>query len=169
MLAVMDALRLNRSVLAGASVAGEEMSSIGSRFPEKVAGLIYLDAGLSFAYYDNSRGDLHIDVRHELRRKLEQLTVTSSPRELKPLVRDLLQVHLPGNSKAPAQDGCKIHALPDQERRAEVRTEGEAPLERRQPASGAARAIMASAQKYTAINCPVLSIFVGLFRLQPNA
>ena len=89
----------------------------------------------------------------------EQLTVTNSPRELKPLVRDLLQVHLPGIEKHLRKMDAVLDALPDQERRAEVRTEGEAPLERRQPVwSGAARAIMASAQKYTAINCPVLAI-----------
>jgi non-heme chloroperoxidase len=44
-LAVLDSLRLNRPVLAGHSIAGEELSSVGSRHPEKVAGLIYLDAG----------------------------------------------------------------------------------------------------------------------------
>jgi pimeloyl-ACP methyl ester carboxylesterase len=44
-LAVCDSLKLNRPVLIGHSIAGEELSSIGSRHPEKVAGLIYLDAG----------------------------------------------------------------------------------------------------------------------------
>jgi non-heme chloroperoxidase len=32
-------------VLVGHSLAGEELSSIGSRYPERVAGLIYLDGG----------------------------------------------------------------------------------------------------------------------------
>jgi non-heme chloroperoxidase len=49
-LAVIDALKLDHPVLAGHSIAGEELSSIGSRHPEKVAGLIYLDAGWPFAY-----------------------------------------------------------------------------------------------------------------------
>ena len=44
-LAVIDALKLNRPVLAGHSIAGEELSSVGSRHPEKVSGLIYLEAG----------------------------------------------------------------------------------------------------------------------------
>lgn len=48
-LAVLDALKLNRPVLAGHSIAGEELSSIGSRHPEKTAGLIYLDAGYGYA------------------------------------------------------------------------------------------------------------------------
>ena len=42
-LAVLDALKLNRPVLVGHSLGGEEMSSVGSRHPERVAGLIYLD------------------------------------------------------------------------------------------------------------------------------
>jgi len=53
-LAAIDALKLTKPVLAGHSIAGEELSSIGSRHPEKVAGLIYLDAGYFYAYYDPS-------------------------------------------------------------------------------------------------------------------
>src|SRR5882762_9932294 len=44
-LAVLNALKLDRPVLAGHSIAGEELSSVGTRDPERVAGLIYLDAG----------------------------------------------------------------------------------------------------------------------------
>lgn len=43
-LAVIDKLKLRRPVLIGHSIAGEELSSVGSRHPEKVAGLVYLDA-----------------------------------------------------------------------------------------------------------------------------
>ncbi len=60
-IAVIDALKLNRPVLAGHSLAGEELSSVGSRHPEMIAGLIYLDAGYSYAYYDSSQGDLPLD------------------------------------------------------------------------------------------------------------
>jgi non-heme chloroperoxidase len=51
-LKVIEALKLNRPVLAGHSVAGEEMSSIGSRHPEKVAGLVYLEAAYAYAIDD---------------------------------------------------------------------------------------------------------------------
>jgi non-heme chloroperoxidase len=47
-LAVIEQLKIFRPVLVGHSIAGEELSSIGSRHPEHVAGLIYLDAGGSF-------------------------------------------------------------------------------------------------------------------------
>jgi pimeloyl-ACP methyl ester carboxylesterase len=50
-LAVIDALKISKPVLAGHSLGGEELSSIGSRFPNRVAGLIYLDAGYSYAFY----------------------------------------------------------------------------------------------------------------------
>ena len=50
-LAVIDALKISKPVLAGHSLGGEELSSIGSRYPERVAGLIYLDAGYSYAFY----------------------------------------------------------------------------------------------------------------------
>jgi pimeloyl-ACP methyl ester carboxylesterase len=53
-LAVVDVLKLNRPIVAGHSVAGEELSSIGSRYPEKVAGLVYLDAGYAYALRDDA-------------------------------------------------------------------------------------------------------------------
>jgi pimeloyl-ACP methyl ester carboxylesterase len=51
-LQVLEVLNLHRPVLAGHSVAGEELSSIGSRFPEKVAGLVYIEAAYAYAIYD---------------------------------------------------------------------------------------------------------------------
>jgi non-heme chloroperoxidase len=54
-LAVMDALKLDRPVLVGHSFAGLEMSSVASRYPNRVAGLIYLDAGYSYAF-NNGKG-----------------------------------------------------------------------------------------------------------------
>jgi pimeloyl-ACP methyl ester carboxylesterase len=51
-IAVIDALKINRPVLIGHSIAGEELSSVGTRRPEKVAGLVYLDAGYSYALYN---------------------------------------------------------------------------------------------------------------------
>jgi non-heme chloroperoxidase len=72
-LVVLDALKLSHQVLVGHSIAGEELSSIGSRYPTRVAGLIYLDAGYPYAFYDRSHGDMNIDSL-ELRKQLEQLT-----------------------------------------------------------------------------------------------
>jgi pimeloyl-ACP methyl ester carboxylesterase len=49
-LAVIAALKLDRPILVGHSLAGEELSSVASCYPEKGAGLIYLDTGYSYAY-----------------------------------------------------------------------------------------------------------------------
>jgi len=89
----MDALKLDRPVLVGHSIAGEELSSVGTRHPEKVAGLIYLDAAYPYAFYDSSRGDLIIDSL-DLEKKLQQLPGLA-PQEQKQLVQELLQTGLP--------------------------------------------------------------------------
>jgi pimeloyl-ACP methyl ester carboxylesterase len=49
-LAVLSQLNINRPVLVGHSLAGEELSSIGSRYPQRVTGLIYLDGGYAYAF-----------------------------------------------------------------------------------------------------------------------
>jgi pimeloyl-ACP methyl ester carboxylesterase len=54
-LEVLNALKLDRPVLIGHSFAGLEMSSVASRYPDRVAGLVYLDSGYSYAF-DNGRG-----------------------------------------------------------------------------------------------------------------
>lgn len=61
-LAVMDTLGIEKSVLAGHSIAGEELSSIGTRHPDKVAGLIYLDAVNQFSIYDPMLADLSVET-----------------------------------------------------------------------------------------------------------
>jgi pimeloyl-ACP methyl ester carboxylesterase len=70
-LAVMAALNLQKPVLVGHSIGGEELSSIGSRHPEKVSGLIYLDPGYS-ALYTPGLGDSQLDML-DTRNKIEQL------------------------------------------------------------------------------------------------
>jgi pimeloyl-ACP methyl ester carboxylesterase len=49
-LAVLDALKLERSVLVGHSIGGQELSSIGTRYPNRVAALVYLDAAYPYAF-----------------------------------------------------------------------------------------------------------------------
>lgn len=66
-LAVVDSLGLRRPILAGHSIAGQELSSVGNRYPEKVSGLIYLDAGFSYAFYDESHRSPTIEVNEIIR------------------------------------------------------------------------------------------------------
>jgi pimeloyl-ACP methyl ester carboxylesterase len=60
--AVTDALRLNRPVLVGHSLAGVELSSVANRHPDRVAGLVYLDAAYSYAF-DNGKGADVMDMQ----------------------------------------------------------------------------------------------------------
>ncbi len=54
-LAVIDALKLNRPVLAGHSIAGAELSAVATSSPDRVAGLVYIEAGYPYAF-DNGDG-----------------------------------------------------------------------------------------------------------------
>ena len=54
-MAVIEALKLRRPVLVGHSIAGAELSYVANRWPDRVAGLIYLEAAYSYAF-DNGKG-----------------------------------------------------------------------------------------------------------------
>jgi pimeloyl-ACP methyl ester carboxylesterase len=71
---VLDLLKLERPALAGHSIAGEELSSVGSRYPYRIAGLIYLDAAYPYAF-DNGKGT----TMAELRRDTQLLPAAPSP------------------------------------------------------------------------------------------
>ncbi len=89
-LAVIDALHLTRPVVAGHSVAGEELSYIGSQHPDKVAGLIYLDAGYPYAMYDKINGNFLIDAI-ELRQQLNDiLPGNTSSKDQKQALDDMI-------------------------------------------------------------------------------
>jgi pimeloyl-ACP methyl ester carboxylesterase len=154
-LAVLDALKLNHPILSGHSIAGEELSSIGSRHPERVAGLIYLDAAYSYAYYDRSRGDLSIDSI-ELNHKLEQL-VQGNASDPTALIQDLLQSGLPALQKD-LQERLKDMAAMAKA----AATAGATP-----PMPAIAQAILDGEQKYTDIHVPVLAIFAVPHLLRP--
>ena len=109
-LVVLDALKLDRPVLAGHSIAGEELSSIGSRHPKRVAGLIYLDAAYGYAIYDSSQGYLSIDLE-QLREKLDELR-RANLRDTKQLVQNLLQQDLPGFERDLEQLQKNLYAVP---------------------------------------------------------
>jgi len=53
--AVVETLKLTKPVIAGHSIAGEELSSLAARHTSGVAGLIYLDAIFPYAF-DNGEG-----------------------------------------------------------------------------------------------------------------
>ena len=79
-LAVMSQLNIVRPVLVGHSIAGEELSSIGSRFPERVSGLIYLDAAYSYAFFDPSAD--YIGTLSDTKQKIDELAKDPSNQNL---------------------------------------------------------------------------------------
>jgi non-heme chloroperoxidase len=140
-LAVLDALKLSHPVLAGHSIAGEEMSSIATRYPEKVAGLIYLDAGYQYAFYDRSRGDLNIDSI-ELRKTLALIVPGM---DQKVLMQELLQTTLPQFQKDLQEQLRTLQVMPAP------------PTGTQMPPADSA--VMGGEQKYTDVRVPVLAFF----------
>jgi non-heme chloroperoxidase len=143
---VLDALKLDHPVLAGHSIAGEELSSVGSRYPEKVAGLVYMDAGYGYAFYDRARGDLNIDLI-DLRKKLEEFQRRQDT-DTRLLINELLDTLLPDFQRDLMDEQKFLATLPP--------TMLAAGTSAPKPAS---RSITAGAQKYTKIPVPVLAIF----------
>jgi non-heme chloroperoxidase len=93
-LAVIDALKIERPVLVGHSIAGEELSSIATSHPEKVTALIYLDAAYSYSYFAPGASGMSIEVI-ELEKKLDQLRPGHNAPDIKQLLKELLQKDLP--------------------------------------------------------------------------
>jgi non-heme chloroperoxidase len=150
-LAVLDALKINRPILVGHSIAGEELSSVGSRHPERVAGLIYLDAGYGYAYYDRSQGNMDIDLA-DLQTKLLQLQQGRRPADPSALIQELLNTSLPRFSKDLQNLQVDVNATPAAQR-------GVLPLP--------AKLILAGEQKYSKIPVPILAIFADPHNLGP--
>ena len=68
-LIVIQSLKIDHPVLAGQSIAGEELSWIGTFHPDQIAGLIYLEAVDSYSFYAPEQTDMvmdMVDVRHEI-------------------------------------------------------------------------------------------------------
>ena len=54
-LLVMDSFKLDKPILVGHSIGGAELSSVASSHPDRIAGLIYLEAGYPYAF-NNGKG-----------------------------------------------------------------------------------------------------------------
>jgi non-heme chloroperoxidase len=189
-LAVMDALKLERPVLVGHSIAGEELSSVASRHPERVAGLIYLDAAYSYAFYDASQGDLDIDL-NELRSQInslqsgrgnqEQLMQQLQHTTIPEFENDLRQrqdeqakrARLPNPPPPSAADLDNFDAYRAYQKRvlgwprteanlrAQFEVTPEGHIGKFRPTAELHQALMAGLQKYTNVRVPILAIFAS--------
>jgi non-heme chloroperoxidase len=130
-------------VLVGHSLGGEELSSVGSRYPERVAGLVYLDAAYQYAF-DNGRGGT-----------LDELQKSANPKPPPPPPSESDLASFPslqawfarvyGVTQPEAEFRQGWDSTPD----GHVRKQRNSPM----------AAIMNGVKKYTAISVPVLAIF----------
>lgn len=163
-LAVFEALHLERPILAGHSVAGEELSYIGSRHPEKVTGLIYLDAGYPYALYDEVNGSLMADSK-QLREQLGHLLPDKMPDDQKKFTEDL-DASLKRVEKEVAQ---QIEDMKDVPPPPPMSAAAKAKI----PLAGPA--IIGGTERFTTISAPALVIFAdphdfgGMMKDNPKA
>jgi pimeloyl-ACP methyl ester carboxylesterase len=148
--AVLDELRLDRPVLVGHSIAGEELSSIATRRPERVAGVVYLDAAYGYAF-DNGKGV-----------SFEEMNKTSTGVSSPP----------PGPADIATFETVRAWylrlngiTLPEAEFRATLATLPDGKPGPPREVSGAA--VVAGVQKYAAIRAPALAIFASPHGLSP--
>ena len=148
-LAVIDSLHLSKPVVAGHSLAGQELSSLGSRHADRVAGLVYLDAGYGYAYYDSTRGNIRIDVS-VLKQRLERLQAAGNVGDLATMdtiFRALLSQDLPSVRR----DLTAMQGMLGQFKQG---TTVGPPVQ-----TGIEGAIDDGGQRYTKIDGPVLAIY----------
>ena len=136
--AVMQALRIERPVLVGHSLAGEELSSIGSRFPNKVSGLIYLDAAVSWAFYDPAHPQVEIEM-NEIKKRIAEIEAGGVDEQAK--LREL-EVAIAKFETVLHQSNEDVKTMP--------------PLPPRSPIQAA---LNFGVERYTSIPVPVLAIF----------
>lgn len=152
-LSVLDQMKIQRPVLIGHSFAGEELSSVCSRFPDRVSGLVYLDAANRYAFSPVHRGDFRIDTL-ELRRELTASLDAISPAEARKAI-DRLQEMLPQFQADLAEEKKLWATVPDMS----AKDYTEQVKERSTRAGQIEKAALDGERRYTEIKCPVLAIF----------
>ena len=150
-LAVLDALQLSDPILVGHSLAGQELSSLGTRHPDRIAGLVYLDAAHRYAYYTD------VD---------EWPPPPAVPLRPRPPNEDDLQSIAAYQAYLAHYRG---HALPEVEIRQlrHVASDGRVGDRRSDPSIG--ESILGGGQRYVEIRVPSLAIFPIPHNLGPWA
>lgn len=145
-LGVIDSLELAKPVLVGHSLGGEELSSIGSRHPDRVGGLIYLDAAYRDAYNPSElAGQPPIPAPAD----------TAPPRPPAPTAADMASFQA-------LRAWCvrfSGFAPPEAELRQELESGPDGHVGRSRTPPRGEKAIFAGMQKYTDIRAPTLAIY----------
>lgn len=144
-LAVIDALKLDKPVLVGHSIAGAELSWMANTHPDRIAGVVYIEAGYSYAF-DDGKGASALDMM-----KLK------APQSPPPTAADLV------NFKALQryEDRTDGFEFPEGELREERQTNPNGSVgDFCDPPGGAMfMKLLSGGQKYTRIPVPSLFIF----------
>jgi pimeloyl-ACP methyl ester carboxylesterase len=145
-LTVMSTLNINKPVLISHSIGGEILSSIGSRYPARVRGLIYMESSGYYMHYDAALGDTQLDLL-DAQNKIESI--------------------LPYDPTAPKESvETLLASLPQLEKdlRAELQMKQDIPAQPQDsplppPPPSAFSATFNGEQKYTKIPVPILAFF----------
>lgn len=153
-LAVIKALRIERPFLAGHSLAGQELSEIGTHYPNQIRGLIYLDAANPEAFYGPSSNVLY-PIAGEVRRDLERL-IGAQPSEARMLI-DKINGELPRLQRGLDWYANAVKGVPDFP-----------PQIANSPEKALQTAIVRGAHVYGPVKVPVLSIVALPIQCAPD-
>lgn len=154
-LAVIDALKLNSPVVVGHSIAGEELSSIGTRHPEKIGGLVYLEATSEYAFYNPLGSGLDVDSA-TLRRALAELAGRTTTSRALALVEEIQATSKRLQANLPAY-GAMRGAFPDPPQIPPVVKQ-----------DLVIRAIKANVRKYGPVTVPMLALIAVPHQCAPH-
>jgi pimeloyl-ACP methyl ester carboxylesterase len=145
---VLDAVKLKRPVLAAHSFGGAEVSSIATRHPERVAGVVYLDAAYEYAFHSETAAQFV----EELPRRLQSIppAVSLGPDDLKDFA-------------AFRAFGIRVNGFsqPESELRQCCDDPDLTPTSKRRTPSSVIQAIQAGAKQFGAVHVPVLAVFAS--------
>lgn len=152
---VIDALKLDKPVLAGHSIAGAELSWMANRHPDRIAGVVYLEAGYSYAF-DDGKGAPALDMM-----KLQ------APEPPPPTAADLSSFQ----ALQKYDDLVDGFETPEGELRQErqLNPDGTVGSFRNPPGGAMLMKLLAGGEKYTRIPVPSLFIFTNPHSLGPWA
>ena len=197
--AVLDVLKLESPILVGHSLAGQEISHVASRYPEKIGGAVYLDAAYRYAWYTPTPQENLRDLQDRLQRldpvlSGPPLQPSDLATQIETIMGDALSEFqrdldvflmapegLPGAPRPGPPDLVSVEAYRAWSRRtlgysfppAEVRATrdigADGVVGSRNSPPEIGRAIMASTERFESIDVPALAIYASPHTLGPWA
>ena len=146
-LAVIDALKLEKPILVGHSIAGAELSWMANAHADRIAGVVYIEAGYSYAF-DDGKGASALEMM-----KLK------APQSPPPTAADLINFKALHRYEV-RKDGFEF---PEGELREERQTNPDGTIGdfRNPPGGPMLMKLLSGGQKYTRIPVPSLFIFAN--------